>query len=192
MKIRKMNIGRLASTILREFESEMKKFQKEYEAAVDGIYNANSYPGKFDVFPSPGGLRAEVSVLLLREDDDAALYQEYGTGIYMPDWWSPEKTESQRAIMGSEPRKYPRPGKLIGPRGAKWVDLGGREHKGAHAIWIDGKPLWGTFKGRGGTKGAPGKHLLERKSIEVFNIDKLRKITQNVIVNAFRKNEVTR
>jgi len=187
LKLRKMNLNKLKWDIKNEFTYELLKLQREYVKRTDGLYNASSYPGKVDVFAFAGKIWGEVSIFLINPENDSPLYLEYGTGIYMPDWWSPAKTEAQRMSMGSAPRKIPRDGKYISPRGSPWYDLSGGYHQGWHMLIFD---VAGFTVYAKKSRGIEPRGKLEQTSKLVFNIDKLEKITNNVFRRAFSKNAV--
>ena len=185
MNLKVIDANTLRFETEKYFKSEMMDLQAKYCVATDNLYtDTNSYPGMFILTKNVGvGMVCKVESKLINYIDSHHIYQEWGTGKFMADFWSPSKTESQLAKRGSSPRQKPRPGMEIGGRNAPWVGLAGERYQGWHKLVfeIDGHRVVAET-----VPGNPPQHRLKNRTETFLHTSRLRYLAQRVLKNAFR------
>jgi hypothetical protein len=176
MKCRRINLLSLGLNLHSAIQNQVRKLQDEMVSKSQNLYSQTSAaPGKFLASGVQGMFVYDFDVELINVVDAHQIYVEGGTGIYMPHWWSPDKTE---AALGYPGRSKPRPGRWIGGRGrnSPWIDLAGRLHPGSDKL-IGGVEM---------IAGQPGQYRLAKKMHSILSIGRLEQLAKRAFSQAFR------
>ena len=171
MKIKMIRFSELESKLKTSFRKQANNLRSEIINETGNLYpSSNSRAiGGVEGHNSLGGFAVsfKVGIESTNRDAEHPVFLEYGTGVYMPDWWSPSMWEAQ---VGSG-RTKSRPGKEIGGRGegAGW-SFNGKSYPGSDKLHFKGRNGWVTVDK---VQGRPGQRRFNKKLKEIYTEGRL-------------------